>query len=251
MLKINNLTVQVSNKKILENFNLEIKKGEIHALMGPNGAGKSTISKVLMRDLTYQISCGTITYNDEDLLKMNTTEVAKKGFFMVSQNPVEIAGITNAEMLRTALHDAGKNDLNILEFNRKMVAICEKLNLPSSFIHREINYNMSGGEKKKNELLHLWMLEPEFIILDEIDSGLDVDALKTVANSLLEYYQQFQPAILIITHQKSLLDILKPQYVHILGNRTIEENGDYSLAEEIFKHGFTRTHIMSESDKDE
>lgn len=249
MLKIENLTVQVLDKIILEYFDLEINSGEIHALMGHNGAGKSTITKVLLRDTNYEVTSGSILFNQEDLLKMNTTEVARKGIFLVSQNPVEIKGVSNAEMLRTSLIDQGKNDLNILEFNRKMTNICEKLGIPKEFIHRDINYNMSGGEKKKMELLHMWMLEPKFIILDEIDSGLDVDSLKLVANSLKEYYETFKPSILIITHQKTLLDILKPDYVHILENKKIGRTGDSLLAEKVFKEGFSGASIIDKSDK--
>jgi Fe-S cluster assembly ATP-binding protein len=251
MLKINNLTVKVLDKTILEDFNLEIGTGEVHALMGQNGAGKSTISKVILRDENYNVTNGSITYKDKDLLSLKTTDVARLGIFMVNQKPIEIEGVTNAEMLRTALTDAGKCEMNILEFNRKMTDLCQKLNIPTSFIHRDINYNMSGGEKKKNELLHLWILNPDFIILDEIDSGLDVDSLKLVANSILEYYKEYKPSILIITHQKSLLDILKPDYVHILSSKKIVESGDYNLALDIFKNGFSRASIISESDTHE
>lgn len=233
---------------ILENFNLEINKGEIHALMGQNGAGKSTISKVLLRDNHYEVTSGSITLNDQDLLKMNTTEVAREGVFLVGQNPVEIKGVSNAEMLRTTLTDQGKNKENILEFNRHLTSLCEKLEIPKDFIHRDINYNMSGGEKKKMELLHMWMLEPNFIILDEIDSGLDVDSLKLVANSILEYYQKFQPSILIITHQKALLDIVKPGYVHILSDKKITQSGGYELALKIFNEGFSGASIIDRSD---
>ena len=248
MLKINDLTINVGDKCILDKFDLEINSGEIHALMGPNGAGKSTIAKVILRDINYEIKNGTIIFENEDLQKLNTNEVAKRGIFIVSQNPMEIEGVTNAEMLRTSLNDMGKNNLNILEFNKKMVKICENLNLPKSFIHRDINYQMSGGEKKKNELLHLWMLEPKFIILDEIDSGLDVDSLKIVANSLLDYYKKYKPAILIITHHQQLLDILKPNFVHVLKNKKIIKEGKYELALDIFKNGFSRVNIMSEDD---
>ncbi len=251
MLKIKNVTVKVLDKIILENFNLEIKPGEIHCLMGQNGAGKSTITKVIMRNPDYEVISGSITLNDKDLLSMNTTEVARSGVFMVSQNPIEIAGITNAEMLRTALTDMNKNDMNVLEFNRKLTSLCEKLDLPKSFVHRDINYNMSGGEKKKNELLHMWMLEPNFIILDEIDSGLDVDSLKLVAQSILDYYNEYKPSILIITHQKSLLEILKPDVVHVLKDKTIIQSGDKTLAEKIFKEGYSGASIIVESDKHE
>ncbi len=250
MLTIKNLTVKVSNKTILEDFNLEIKEGEIHALMGKNGAGKSTISKVLLRDLDYTAE-GTITYKNQDLLKMNTTEVAQLGFYLVSQNPIEIDGITNAELIRCALNEQGKKELNILELNNKLKEYCEKLDIPTSFIHRNINYNMSGGEKKKMELLHIWMLEPKFIILDEIDSGLDVDALKIVANSLLEYHKKFKPSLLIITHQQNLLDILKPDKVHILENKKIAQTGDVSLAKKIFEKGFTGASLMAKGEKNE
>ena len=170
MLEIKDLTVKVLNKTILENINLTINDGEIHVLMGPNGAGKSTISKIIMRDNHYSITSGSITYNNLDLIKMNTTEVAKQKIYLVSQNPIEIDGITNAELLRTILKDNNELEENVLEFNRHLSAICEKLNIPKSFIHRDINYNMSGGEKKKNELMQMWMLKPKFIILDEIDS---------------------------------------------------------------------------------
>lgn len=251
MLKIDNLTVKVLDKKILEDFNLEINSQEIHVLMGANGAGKSTISKVIMRNDNYEVEKGRIFYNEKNILEMDTTEVAREGIFLVSQNPIEIEGVTNAEMLRTSLTDSGKNNMNILEFNRKMTMLCEKLNIPKSFIHRDVNFNMSGGEKKKNELLHMWMLEPNFIILDEIDSGLDVDSLKLVANSILEYYQEFKPAILIITHQKSLLEILKPDYVHVLANKKIIKTGNYDLALDIFNNGFSGASIIEESDINE
>ena len=250
MLQIKNLTVKVFDKIIIEDFNLEIKEGEIHALMGQNGAGKSTIAKVLMRDKNYEVVSGTITLNGEDLLRMNTTEVARNGAFLVSQNPVEIPGVSNAEMLRTSLNDQGKNELNILEFNKKLTRLCEKLEIPTSFIHRDINYNMSGGEKKKNELLHMWMLTPSFLILDEIDSGLDVDALKLVGNSIQEYITNYHPMVLIITHQKTLLDIVKPDRVHILNHKQITQSGDASLAEKIFKEGFSGASIIDRGSLD-
>ncbi len=237
MLKIENVTVKSEDKVILENFHLEIQPGEIHALMGQNGAGKSTIAKVLLRDSHYDVQ-GMISFHNKDLLAMNTTDVAREGMFLVMQNPIEIAGVSNAELLRTALNDRGKNTGNILEFHRELTEYCKRLELPTSFVHRDVNFNMSGGEKKKNELLHLWMLKPNFLILDEIDSGLDVDSLKLVARSLVEYYEAYHPSILVITHQKTLLDILKPQFVHVLKDKHIIKSGDFSLAEQIFQDGF-------------
>ncbi len=250
MLKIDNITVQVQDKILLKDFNLEIKPGEIHVLMGANGAGKSTLSKVIMRDLEYKVS-GNIDLNGKDLLSMGTTDVAREGVFLVGQNPVEIAGVSNAELLRTALTDMGKNTMNILEFNRKLTDLCKRLEIPTSFVHRDVNYNMSGGEKKKNELLHMWMLEPNFLILDEIDSGLDVDSLKLVAHSILEYYEKFKPSILIITHQKSLLDIIHPDFVHILKDKKIVNSGDYTLAEKVFLEGFSGASIIIPGDAHE
>ena len=244
MLQIKNLTVKVLDKIILEDFNLEIKDGEIHALMGQNGAGKSTIAKVILRDKNYEVVSGSILLNGQDLLSMTTTEVARCGVFLVGQNPIEIAGVSNAEMLRTTLTDQGKNNLNILEFNKKLTSLCEKLEIPTSFIHRDINYNMSGGEKKKNELLHMWMLTPSFLILDEIDSGLDVDALKLVGNSIQEYIETYHPIVLLITHQKALLDRIKPDHVHILNHKKIIQSGDASLAEKVFKEGFSGASII-------
>lgn len=244
MLKIENLTVQVLDKIILENFNLEIKPGEIHFLMGQNGAGKSTISKVLLRNNNYEVRKGSISYQDKDILKLTTTEVARLGLFLVEQSPIEIEGVSNLEMLRTTLTDQGKCDNNVLEFNKRMKELCENLGIPKNFINRDINYNMSGGEKKKMEILHMWMLQPNFIILDEIDSGLDVDALKIVANSILNYYKKFKPSILIITHQEALMSIIKPDFVHVLADKKITESGSLELAEKIFKNGFSGASIM-------
>ena len=251
MLKIENINVKVLERVILSDFSLEVNSGEIHVLMGTNGAGKSTVGKVLMRDLEYEIVNGNIYYKEESLLTKTTTEVARLGFFMVSQNPVEIAGVSNAEMLRMALVDRGIDNFNVLKFNQQMVELCQKLEIPKEFVHRDINYNMSGGEKKKNELLHLWMLRPSFIILDEIDSGLDVDALKLVASSIREYYEEYKPSILVITHQKSLVDIIKPDYVHILKDGKLLNSGDFRLAEKIFKEGFFGASEMTESDENE
>lgn len=238
MLKISNLTVEVSDKEILKNFNLDIGDGEIHALLGPNGTGKSTISKTILKDSAYKITDGSIYYNDTRLNDLTTTEVSRLGIYLITQSPIAIEGVTNAEMLRTALGEITNSYVDIFSFNKKMETICDSLNIPRSFIHRSINDGMSGGERKKNELLHLWMLEPKFIILDEIDSGLDVDALKVVAESLKDYYEKTKCTILIITHNTQLLDILKPTKVHILKDKKIIESGDFSLAKKVFVEGF-------------
>jgi Fe-S cluster assembly ATP-binding protein len=238
MLKINNLEVNVSDKSILKDFNLEINDGEIHALMGPNGVGKSTICKTILGDDNYKIINGDIIYNNQKLNDMKTTDRARLGIFLLNQNPIAIEGVTNAEMLRIALSEKYDKPIDIFKFNNKLINICNKLNIPNSFIHRNINEGMSGGERKKNELLHMWMLEPSFIMLDEVDSGLDVDALKVVASSINEYYQAYKPSILIITHHKELLELIHPEFVHVLKDGKVVQTGDINLALDIEKNGF-------------
>ena len=252
MLKIDNLTVLIDDKKILHDFNLDIKLGEVHAIMGPNGIGKSTICKVIMGDPNYIVGSGNIIYNSEDLLKMDVVERAKKGIFLLNQTPIEIPGVSNAEMLRLALAQKTGQAVSIFEFNKKMEGICKKLNIPKSFIHRGINEGMSGGERKKNELIHMWMLEPKLIILDEVDSGLDVDSLKIVCDNIKEYQKEHNASILIISHHPDILKMLNCKYVHIMSDGKIVKNGDLSLALEIEKEGYQKySRVNGVSDNDE
>ena len=238
MLQIKNLTASVGDKQIIDGLDLEINDGEIHALMGSNGVGKSTICKVLLKDDNYSINSGEIVFNGTKINDLSTTEVARLGIYLVSQNPIGIEGVSNAEMLRTTLSEITGERVGIFEFNKKLESICNELEIPKSFIHREINVGMSGGERKKNELMHMWMLEPKFIILDELDSGLDVDALKVVSESINKYYEKFKPSILIITHHNKILEYIKPHKVHILSNGKIVDTGDMSLAKQILENGF-------------
>lgn len=240
MLKIKNIAIRTVTdaKEILKNFDLEIADGEIHALMGPNGVGKSTICRAILKDPNYEISAGEIYFNNSSLKDMSTTEISRAGIMMISQNPIAIEGVTNAEMLRMALSEKYSKHIDIFAFSKEARTICEKLKLPETFLHRNINDGMSGGERKKNELLHIWMLKPSFLILDEVDSGLDVDALKIVGESLREYHEATNCSILIITHNPKLLDILKPDKVHILKNKKIIKTGNHDLAKEIEKNGF-------------
>ena len=238
MLEIKNLSVVADNKEILNNFNLTINDGETHVLMGQNGVGKSTICRALLKDPNYTITQGSITYKNTSLLELSTTEISRLGLMMISQNPIAIEGVTNAEMLRMALSEKTNEHIDIFKFSAEARQIGNKLNIPESFLHRDINDGMSGGERKKNELLHIWMLKPNFLILDEIDSGLDVDALKIVANSLKEYQETTNCSILLITHNPKLLNILKPNYVHILKDKNIVKTGDANLAYDIEKYGF-------------
>ena len=251
MLSIKDLTVSVNNKTILKNFNLNIRKNEIHALMGLNGSGKSTICKVLMGDPSYKIDSGTITYKGHDLLKMDTTQRARLGLFLVNQNPIEIEGVKNSEMLRLALESKTGKSVNIFEFSKLMNSVVEKIGLDKSFIHRGINENMSGGERKKNELMHLWVLEPDLVLIDEIDSGVDVDNLSVISKSLKEYFDTHDVSFLIITHHTNILEKLTPNYVHIIYNGTIIDSGDYTLAKNIEKNGFTSTNKVRKSNSNE
>ena len=254
MLKVDNLSVEINGKEILKDFNLNININEIHAIMGPNGIGKSTICKVIMGDPNYKVTKGSIIFNAFDLLKLDITERARLGIFLVNQSPIEIPGVTNAEMLRIALSERTGKNISIFEFNQKMEEICKRLAIPISFIHRGINEGMSGGERKKNELLHLWMLEPKLIILDELDSGLDIDSLKIVCQNILEYQKNHDCSILIISHHTKLLKSLNTEYIHILSQGKIIKTGDLSLAAKIEKEGFkgfSVTNNVSENQKNE
>ena len=250
MFKINNLNVSVNDKNILNDLNVELPDGQIHVIMGKNGIGKSTLCKVIMNYPGYTKK-GNIVFNNKDLLKMSTYEIAKEGVMLISQNPVSIEGVSNAEALRTALKERNEGTLDIFKFNKEMEEICDKLALDRSFIHKDINVGASGGERKKIELLHMGILKPKFIILDEIDSGLDVDALKVVSNFINEYYKTFKPTILFITHHTNIIKYIKPNYVHILDNGKIVKTGDYHLAENIENIGFNEAFTISEEGKDE
>lgn len=238
MLEIKNLEVKAEDKQILNNFNLKIDDGEIHVLMGPNGTGKSTICKVLLHHPDYEITNGEIIYHNHNLKDLTTNEISNLGIFLLNQNPIEVEGITNAELLRTAIGEKNHERVDIFKFNKRLNEVCEIINLPKNFVHRDINFNMSGGEKKKNELLHLFMLEPNFIILDEIDSGLDVDALKTVGVSLHKYYEMYKPSILIVTHHSDILKYFDEYKVHILKDGTIIKSGNKELVNQIESSGF-------------
>lgn len=251
MLKIQNLVVYASDKKILDNINLEINDGQIHAIMGPNGTGKSTICKVIMGDEQYKVVSGSIIYNKKNLSELSINQRAKEGIFLLNQNPIAVEGVTNAELLRVALKEKTGKNVNVFDFNKELENICNKLDLPKSFIHREVNVSMSGGERKKNELLHMWVLKPSFIILDEMDSGLDIDALRICSNSLKEYYDLYKPSILIVTHHVQVLEFLKPDYVHIIKNGKIIKTGDYKLAKNIEKTGFNDANELSENENNE
>jgi len=250
MLKIKDLSVSVEDKKILNNVSLDINDNEIHVIMGPNGVGKSTICKVIMSHPDYKITSGKITFNNFNITNEETSEIAKKGIFFLMQSPTEIPGVTNAEMLRSALIDRGIKE-NIFEFNKRMNRITETLDIDKSFIHHNINERMSGGEKKKNELLQLYALEPKLILLDELDSGLDIDSLETLSKGILAYKEQSKCSIIIITHHTNILKYIIPDKVHILSGGKFIMEGDIRLAEEIEKSGFKGAIGVADSEENE
>lgn len=237
MLKIENLNISIDGKDILKNFYLNINAGEVHALMGPNGTGKSTLSKVILNNKKYQKLSGKIIFDDVDITNMSTDEIARKGIFLCNQLPCEIDGVTTADFLRTALNE--KEEVSLYQYIKKIDSAVKDLKMDENMIHRSMNKGFSGGEKKKNEILQLKVLEPKFIILDELDSGLDVDSLKIVCENINSYLKEHEnTSVLIITHYPKILQYIKPDYVHVMVNGNIKKTGDASLALEIEEKGY-------------
>lgn len=237
-LEIQNLSVEVEGKQILHDFSLIIKSGEIHTIMGPNGTGKSTLSKTIMGDKNYHITKGEILFDGVKLNTLSVDERARLGIFLGMQMPLEIEGVSNADFMRSAVHAKEKENFKLYPFIKKMNETVTKLGMKEDMIHRSINQGFSGGERKKNEILQMYLLEPSFVMLDEIDSGLDVDSLKVVGESVMNYYQEKNPGILLITHYQRLLDYIKPTHVHIMVDGTIVKSGDASLVSEVEKYGY-------------
>lgn len=239
MLNIKNLDVSVENKNILHNFNLTIKDGEIHAIMGPNGVGKSTLSRVIMGDSNYKILNGSIIFNGDNIIPFSIDERAKKGIFLAMQYPMEIEGVSNQDFLRTAMSAMNNKRIGLYDFILKCEKGSQELSMNKDLIHRSLNVGFSGGEKKKNEVLQIKLLNPKFIILDELDSGLDVDSLRIVGENIKDYkISNPNTSILIITHHPKILEYLKPDYVHIIDEGTIIKTGTYELASIIEKNGY-------------
>ena len=241
-LKIENLTVKAvdDGKEILKDFNLEIKSGEIHVIMGPNGTGKSTLTKVLMGDSNYKIVKGKILYNGENINKMPVNERAKLGLFLGMQMPMAIEGVTNADFLRSAIRSKEGDKFKLLPFIKEVDNLVKKLKMDPDMLNRGVNDGFSGGERKKNEILQMYVLKPTVVLLDEIDSGLDVDSLKIVGESVMDYYKEYKPAILLVTHYQRLLDYIKPDYIHVMSEGKIILSGDGSLAKKIEDEGYEK-----------
>lgn len=244
--EIKDLKVSVDSKTVLDKFNLKIKKGEIHALMGPNGVGKSTLSKVIMGHPSYEVLKGDIICNGKSILSLDTTERAKLGIFLSFQNPTSIEGVTNQEFLKMAINSKRDEPISLYDFIKKLNSNYDDLKLSHEMMHRSVNENFSGGERKKNEIIAMKTLEPEFIILDELDSGLDVDSLKIVCDNVNNYLKEHNASVLIITHHNKMLEYIKPDFVHVISEGSIKETGDKSLANIIEKDGYNKYSSMDE-----
>lgn len=240
MLTIDRLNIKAGESKILNDFSLEIKPGEVHAIMGPNGAGKSTLSKVIMGSQQYEVISGKIVFNGKNVMKNTTDERSRLGMFLSMQSPISIEGVTNSEFLRTAINSRRETPIGLYDFIKKVEGFTKDLSIKEDQVHRFINQGASGGERKKNEVLQLKLLEPSFIILDELDSGLDVDSLKIVCLNINKYLEEHKEAsVLIITHYPRILEYIKPDFVHMMVDGKIVKTGGYDFAFEIEKSGYT------------
>lgn len=253
MLDIKNLYVKINDKDILKDFSIHINPGEVHALMGPNGTGKSTLSKVILNDKRYTVENGSIIFNGENIKNLSTDKIANKGIFLANQLPCEIDGVTTADFLRTVVTNREDKNISLYEFIKKVEKAQTDLKMKSDMIHRSINKGFSGGEKKKNEILQMKILQPKLIILDEIDSGLDVDSLKIVSENVVSYLKEHKDSsVLIITHYPRILEYIKPDFVHIMTDGNIKMSGSYDLALKIEKEGYdsykTSASIVGEKD---
>ncbi|MBR2566349.1 MAG: Fe-S cluster assembly ATPase SufC [Paenibacillus sp.] len=236
---IEGLKATIEGKEILKGINLEMKGGEIHAIMGPNGTGKSTLASALMGHPKYEVTDGTVTLDGEDVLDMAVDERARAGLFLAMQYPSEIAGVTNSDFLRSAINArrGEGNEISLIKFIRQMEGKMKELEMNPEFAHRYLNEGFSGGEKKRNEILQMMLLDPKIVVLDEIDSGLDIDALKIVADGVNAMKSEDR-GFLIITHYQRLLNYITPDYVHVMMQGRIVKSGGPELAQRLEAEGY-------------
>jgi len=241
MLSVTNLDVAVNGDMILNELNLQVQAGEVHAIMGPNGSGKSTLANVLAGHPGYEVTAGSVIYEGQDLLQMDPEERARQGVFLAFQYPVEIPGVSNVYMLKAAVNQIrkhrGENELDAVKFLKLVREKMKLVEMKEEFLHRSVNEGFSGGEKKRNEIFQMAMLEPKLAILDETDSGLDIDALKVVAQGVNEL-RDASRSIVMVTHYQRLLDYIVPDYVHVLAGGRVVKSGGKELALELEEHGY-------------
>ena len=241
LLDLKNIDASIGNKQIIKNFNLKINKNEIHVIMGPNGSGKSTLSKILAGHPSYSVDNGTIEFCEKDLLDMSPEIRSHEGVFLAFQYPIEISGVTNYDFLRIAYNEKRKykkeNELDPLEFMELTQKTIQKLKMKPEFLNRNLNEGFSGGEKKRNEILQMLLLDPKLIILDEIDSGLDIDAIKIICDGIVNNLAK-DSSLIVITHYPKILNYLKPTHVHIMIDGKIVKTGNLELIDYLEKEGY-------------
>jgi Fe-S cluster assembly ATP-binding protein len=241
VLEIKNLRANIGDKEILRGIDLTVNAGEVHAVMGPNGSGKSTLAQVLAGHPGYEVTAGEVTYNGQNLLELDPEVRAQEGIFLAFQYPIEIPGVTNAYFMRSAFNEIrkakGMTELDPLEFLDLMEEKIKLVDMDPAMMNRSVNTGFSGGEKKRNEILQMAVLEPRLAILDETDSGLDIDALKVVANGV-NALRRPDNATIVVTHYQRLLNYIVPDYVHVLANGRIVKSGGKELARELEEHGY-------------
>ena len=250
-LVIKDLYVSVEDKQILKGIDLEVNEGEIHALMGPNGNGKSTLLAAIMGDPSYHVDQGSIVYDGQDILSLPVNERSKAGIFLGMQYPQEISGVTNSDFLRAAINVRREKPISLFEFIKTMEKTISDLQMSEDLAHRFVNEGFSGGEKKRNEIVQLEMLKPSLAMLDEIDSGLDVDAIKLVSDVIRKIQKETNMAIIIVSHYERFLELIKPTFTHVLINGKIVMSGDASLYDRIDKEGYDWIYKELNLDKEE
>lgn len=237
-LKINNLHVKAGDKEILKGLDLEVKDGEIHAIMGPNGNGKSTLLQSIMGHPDYEVTAGEVLFNGADVLAMKVDERSRAGLFLGMQYPSEIPGVTNSDFLRAAINARRSETINLFTFAKELESNIANLHMKKDLAHRFVNDGFSGGEKKRNEILQMMMLEPKIAMLDEIDSGLDVDAIKVVSDALNKLRNKTNLGLICVSHYERFFMMLKPTHAHVIYDGKIICEGDYELVERIDREGY-------------
>ena len=237
-LEIIDLHVSVEDKEILKGVNLVVREGEVHAIMGPNGNGKSTLLQTIMGHPKYTITKGSILYNGEDVLTMSVDERARKGIFLAMQYPQEISGVTNSDFLRAAINSRREDNISLFKFIKQIEANIKKLKMKDDLAHRFVNDGFSGGEKKRNEILQMMMLEPSIAMLDEIDSGLDVDAIKLVSDAINELISKNPMGLMVVSHYERFFTLIKPTHSHVIVDGKIVVEGDDELVMKIDTDGY-------------